>query len=339
MPTWHYEAVEIEGPARRALARTSWSSLLDRLSERDGAAPFARAAWTRAKMAPGKFEAMTQGDRRLRGRPDRNSRHPQVQPAQVRLRTLRRRSPVRRGAGREDIVQRHRRSDSGAMNRLAIFDCDGTLVDSGATIYRRACGDASRQNGLEVPPPEVAGGSSGSAWSRRWPRSLPDASRRAARRSWPRTTSAHFWHAARRGPGRGAAVRRRSRAARRAGSATAGCSRSPPASRTAGSSIASSSTASTRASCRCRPPTGIRPSRTRRWSQQAIADAGAAPETTIVVGDTSFDMGMAARPARPGSAPAGAITRPTELLEAGAVAVAEQPLDVLDLGHGAMSHG
>ena len=27
-----------------------------------------------------------------------------------------------------------------AVNRLAIFDCDGTLVDSGATIFARACG-------------------------------------------------------------------------------------------------------------------------------------------------------------------------------------------------------
>ena len=46
--------------------------------------------------------------------------------------------------------------------------------------------------------------------------------------------------------------------------------------------------------------------------EQAIADAGAAPETTFVVGDTSFDMAMAAacrrerRSARPG-----AITMPT----------------------------
>ena len=40
------------------------------------------------------------------------------------------------------------------MNRLAIFDCDGTLVDSGATIYA-ALSETFRANGLELPPPDV----------------------------------------------------------------------------------------------------------------------------------------------------------------------------------------
>src|SRR5207248_5616636 len=42
-----------------------------------------------------------------------------------------------------------------AVNRLAIFDCDGTLVDSGATIYA-ALSETFRQNGLELPPPEIS---------------------------------------------------------------------------------------------------------------------------------------------------------------------------------------
>ena len=41
------------------------------------------------------------------------------------------------------------------MNRLAIFDCDGTLVDSGATIYA-ALAETFRQNGLEVPSPQIS---------------------------------------------------------------------------------------------------------------------------------------------------------------------------------------
>ena len=41
------------------------------------------------------------------------------------------------------------------MNRLAIFDCDGTLVDSGATIYA-ALSATFEQNGVELPPPEVS---------------------------------------------------------------------------------------------------------------------------------------------------------------------------------------
>ena len=65
---------------------------------------------------------------------------------------------------------------------------------------------------------------------------------------------------------------------------------------------------------------------------QAMADAGAAPETTFVVRDTSFDMA-----ARHGGGCCadrcgmGLPMMPSRLLEAGAVAVADQPGDVLDL--------
>ena len=38
------------------------------------------------------------------------------------------------------------------MTRLAIFDCDGTLVDSGATIHA-ALGTAFGAHGLDCPPP------------------------------------------------------------------------------------------------------------------------------------------------------------------------------------------
>ena len=38
------------------------------------------------------------------------------------------------------------------MNRLAIFDCDGTLVDSGATIYR-AVAETFAEHGIALPPP------------------------------------------------------------------------------------------------------------------------------------------------------------------------------------------
>ena len=41
------------------------------------------------------------------------------------------------------------------MNRLAIFDCDGTLVDSGATIHR-ALAAAFAEHGLELPPPQIS---------------------------------------------------------------------------------------------------------------------------------------------------------------------------------------
>jgi len=41
------------------------------------------------------------------------------------------------------------------MSRLAIFDCDGTLVDSGATIHR-ALRAAFTAHGLDCPPPAVS---------------------------------------------------------------------------------------------------------------------------------------------------------------------------------------
>jgi phosphoglycolate phosphatase len=40
------------------------------------------------------------------------------------------------------------------MTRLAIFDCDGTLVDSGATIHR-ALQTAFAAHGHSCPPPSV----------------------------------------------------------------------------------------------------------------------------------------------------------------------------------------
>jgi len=57
VPTWHYQAVEIDGTARK-LAEPELIEQLDRLSAvmEDRFSP--DAPWTRAKMDPGKFEAM-----------------------------------------------------------------------------------------------------------------------------------------------------------------------------------------------------------------------------------------------------------------------------------------
>ena len=65
--------------------------------------------------------------------------------------------------------------------------------------------------------------------------------------------------------------------------------------------------------------------------EQAIADAGATPETTIVVGDTSFDMAMAVAAGATGIGAGWGYHEADELIEAGAVAVADAPLDVLAL--------
>ena len=55
--TWHYEAVEIEGKARR-VSDGELVVLLDQLSDTMELRYSADEPWTRAKMTPGKFEAM-----------------------------------------------------------------------------------------------------------------------------------------------------------------------------------------------------------------------------------------------------------------------------------------
>ncbi|MFL6759082.1 FMN-binding negative transcriptional regulator [Sphingomonas sp.] len=58
VPTWHYEAVEIEGTVRQ-LSGEELISLVDQLSDVMEGRHSPDKPWTRAKMAPGKFEAMT----------------------------------------------------------------------------------------------------------------------------------------------------------------------------------------------------------------------------------------------------------------------------------------
>ena len=65
--------------------------------------------------------------------------------------------------------------------------------------------------------------------------------------------------------------------------------------------------------------------------EQAIADAGAAPETTFVVGDTSFDMAMAVAAGATAIGAGWGYHEAEELIEAGGAGVAEHPLDVLGL--------
>lgn len=57
VPTWNYMAVEAEGVARR-LAETDLVALLDDLSAAHEQRLHPKRPWTRAKMTPGRFEAM-----------------------------------------------------------------------------------------------------------------------------------------------------------------------------------------------------------------------------------------------------------------------------------------
>jgi transcriptional regulator len=57
VPTWNYLAVEAEGPLRQ-LDETELAQLLDDLSAAHESRLAPKPLWTRAKMTPGRFEAM-----------------------------------------------------------------------------------------------------------------------------------------------------------------------------------------------------------------------------------------------------------------------------------------
>ena len=212
------------------------------------------------------------------------------------------------------------------MNRLAIFDCDGTLVHSGQTIYT-ALSDTFRQNGLDIPPPHVARRVIGLSLLEAMEALLPDA-----------MPDEHVELVE--------GYKRNFMALREAGRVEEplfdGVLELLDALEQEGWLLAVATGKSDRGLKHCLESHGIHarfmslqtadrhPSKPHpSMVLQAIADAGAAPETSFVVGDTSFDMAMAAAA---GAAPIGAgwgYHEPEELIEAGAVAVAERPLDVL----------
>ena len=103
VPTWHYETVEIEGVAQ-PLSEAGLVDLLDRLSDRFEGLLSPEKPWTRAKMEPGKFEAMTKAivgfevvPTEIRGTRKFN----QHKSAEDLAATI----AGQAGAGREDIVQ------------------------------------------------------------------------------------------------------------------------------------------------------------------------------------------------------------------------------------------
>lgn len=214
------------------------------------------------------------------------------------------------------------------MNKLAIFDCDGTLVDSGATIYR-ALAAAFEQHGLEIPPPEVSRKVIGLSLTDAMAALLPGTSSEhhaALAEDYKRA----FWNL------------------RAAGEVEEplfdGVIELLDALERDGWLLAVATGKSDRGLRHCleshdiharfvslqtadRHPSKPHPS----MVEQAIAEAGASPETSIVVGDTSFDMAMAVNAGACGIGAGWGYHDSEELLEAGAVGVADQPIDVLHL--------
>lgn len=214
------------------------------------------------------------------------------------------------------------------MNKLAIFDCDGTLVDSGATIYR-ALSATFAQNGLDLPSVDVSRKVIGLSLAEAMAALLPDVPAEqhlALSEDYKR----QFWKL------------------RAAGEVEEplfdGVLELLDALETDGWLLAVATGKSDRGLRHCleqhniharfvslqtadRHPSKPHPS----MVEEAIADVSAAPQTSIVIGDTSFDMAMAVAAGAVGIGAGWGYHEPDELIEAGAVAVADRPLEVLEL--------
>ena len=214
------------------------------------------------------------------------------------------------------------------MNKLAIFDCDGTLVDSGATI-QRALAAAFDQHGVDLPSPEVSRKVIGLSLTEAMAALLPEASQeqhRALSEDYKRA----FW------------------TLRAAGEVEEplfdGVLELLDTLEHDGWLLAVATGKSDRGLKHCleshdiharfvslqtadRHPSKPHPS----MVEQAIAEAGAAPHTSIVVGDTSFDMAMAVSAGASGIGAGWGYHDVDALIEAGAIGVADRPLDVLEV--------
>ena len=214
------------------------------------------------------------------------------------------------------------------MKRLAIFDCDGTLVDSDATIYA-ALKASMEQNGFAVPPPGLSRRVVGLSLAEAMAALLPDATRETHLRLAEDYKRAFM-------------------SLRAAGQVEEplfdGILELLDALEADGWLLAVATGKSDRGLRHCLDQHGLHarfvslqtadrhPSKPHpSMAEQAIADAGATPQSTIVVGDTSFDMAMAVAAGASGIGAGWGYHEAEELIEAGAIAVAARPLDVLDL--------
>ena len=214
------------------------------------------------------------------------------------------------------------------MNRLAIFDCDGTLVDSGAPIYA-ALKQSFAENGFDLPPPEISRKVIGLSLVEAMAALLPDVA-----------TERHFIIAE--------DYKRAFMRLRAAGEVEEplfeGVIELLDALENDGWLLAVATGKSDRGLRHCLDAHGLHarfmslqtadrhPSKPHpSMVDQAIADAGSVPATTIVVGDTSFDMAMAVAAGASGIGAGWGYHEAEELRDAGAVAVANEPLEILDL--------
>ena len=212
------------------------------------------------------------------------------------------------------------------MNRLAIFDCDGTLVDSGGNIHA-ALGDSFTDYGIAVPTLEATRKIIGLSLVEAIAALTPDVDRQAHGEIAERY-KLHF---------------QRARAEGRVEEPLFdGIPELLDSLEADGWLLAVATGKSDRGLAVCldchgyarrfmslqtayRHPSKPHPS----MVHQAMADAGASPETTVVIGDTAFDMGMAVAAGAIGIGAGWGYHEPHEMLDAGAIGVADTPLEVL----------
>ncbi|MEO5611837.1 MAG: HAD hydrolase-like protein [Sphingomicrobium sp.] len=214
------------------------------------------------------------------------------------------------------------------MNRLAIFDCDGTLVDSAATIHA-ALADAFAEHGNAVPSVQQSRRVIGLSLIEAMAALTPKGSR-DDHAALTETYKKKFF------------------AARAEGRVEEplfdGISELLDALEADGWLLAVATGKSARGLNHCLESHGmaqrfvslqtadLHPSKPHpSMVLQAMADADATPATTVVIGDTSFDMGMARAAGAIGIGAGWGYHDAPELLAAGAIAVADEPLDVLQL--------
>lgn len=214
------------------------------------------------------------------------------------------------------------------MTRLAIFDCDGTLVDSGATIHR-ALAETFDLHGLKVPLPAQSRKVIGLSLAEAMAALVPEA-RAEDHLQLAETYKSCFFQARQRGEVEEPLFD--------------GILELLDAMEAKGWVLGVATGKSDRGLRHCLESHGIHarfvslqtadrhPSKpSPQMALAAMADAGAEPGRTVVVGDTSFDMAMARAAGAAGIGAGWGYHDAEELSAAGAAAVAEIPAEVLGI--------
>lgn len=208
------------------------------------------------------------------------------------------------------------------MTKLVVFDCDGTLVDSGATIYR-ALSETFDRHGLALPPPSESRKVIGLSLTEAMAALVPDANHLQLAETYK-----SCFHTARQN----------------------GLVEEPLFDgilellddlEADGWLLAVATGKSDRGLRHCLESHGLHarfvslqtadrhPSKPHpSMVEQAMADAGAEPGRTVVVGDTSYDMAMAVAAGATAIGVGWGYHHSSELEAAGAYAVAEEPAEV-----------